>query len=392
MGDDPRPMLRPPHLPEPDIEALAASRRLVERIEAEIAEHGGWIPFSRYMELALYTPGLGYYTGGAAKFGQAGDFVTAPSLGPLFAQTLARQVAELARSSAPHVLEFGAGGGELAGALLAELARLGCALEQYSILEPSADLQERQRATIARLAPEHIGRVAWIDRLPARFRGVMLANEVVDAMPVHAVAWRKQGLAERGVTAQSGKLDWSDRPASGELLAAAGALPVQPPYESEVALAARGWIRSLADSMDLGALLVIDYGFPSREYYHPQRSGGTLMCHYRHFAHADPFLYPGLQDVTAHVDFSALALEARNSGLDVLGYANQSTFLVNCGVTDVLGRTDPGDVRLYAPLAATAQKLLSPAEMGELFKVLCVGRGVPQALLGFARGDRSHTL
>jgi SAM-dependent MidA family methyltransferase len=386
-------MLRPaPQLPLPEPDALAASGSLVGKIADAIEAAGGWISFADYMQHALYTAGLGYYTGGAAKFGPAGDFVTAPSLGPLFAQTLARPVAEVMRQSAPRILEFGAGGGELAGDLLAELGRLGCPVERYSILEPGAELAERQRATIARLAPDAVGKVEWLDRLPGRFRGAMLANEVVDAMPVHAIAWREAGIFERGVACESGRLAWAERPATGAVLAAAEAIAVPSPYESEISLAAGAWMRSVAGSLDQGALLVFDYGFPAREFYHPQRSGGTLMCHYRHRAHADPFLYPGLQDITAHVDFSTLATAGTAAGLALLGYATQSAFLVEAGILDVLGRADPSDVRRYAPLAAMAQKLLSPAEMGELFKGLCLGRGVAPGLPGFARGGRSHTL
>lgn len=386
-------MPRPsPQLPTPDPAALDASRALAGRIEAAIGEAGGWISFADYMQLALYTPGLGYYSGGAEKFGAAGDFVTAPTLGPLFAQTLARQVAELLPQAGPHLLEFGAGGGELAGELLAELARLGCRVDSYSILEPGAGLAARQRATIARLAPGEAGKVRWLDRLPAAFRGVMLANEVADAMPVHAVAWRDDGVLERGVAVADGALAWAERPATGEVLSAAREIAVPVPYSSELALAARGWVRSVAECLAHGVLLLIDYGFPAREFFHPQRSGGTLMCHYRHYAHDDPFLYPGLQDITAHVDFSALSAAGTAAGLDLLGYATQSGFLVNCGITDVLARSDPADVRRYAPMAAAAQKLLSPAEMGELFKVLCFGRGIAPGLAGFARGERSHTL
>lgn len=398
MGDDAGPMSRA-ELPVPEPDALEASGRLLARIESEIGSGGGWISFADYMQLALYAPGLGYYTGGAAQFGPAGDFVTAPSLGPLFAQTLARQVAELAGRSAPRILEFGAGGGELAGDLLAELARLGCAVDTYSILEPGAGLAERQRATIARLAPAESGRVQWLDRLPEKFEGVMIANEVVDAMPVHAIAWRDEGIFERGVAMQDGRLAWVERPATGEVLAAAHELGVAPPYLSELALAARGWMHSVAGTLQKGALIVLDYGFPAHEFYHPQRLTGTLMAHYRHRAHADPFLYPGLQDLTTHVDFSALAKSAASAGLELLGYASQSNFLVNCGITEVLDRTDPADVKRYAPLASAAQKLLSPAEMGELFKVLCIGRNLARdpdraagRLLGFARGERSHTL
>jgi SAM-dependent MidA family methyltransferase len=224
----------------------------------------------------------------------------------------------------------------------------------------------------------------------------MLANEVVDAMPVHALAWRRDGVLERGVCANEGQLAWSDRAAEGPVLAAAKALDIDIPpsgrYESELALFARAWMRSLGRFLARGAILVIDYGFPQREYFHPQRSMGTLACHYRHRAHGDPFYLPGLQDITAHVDFSALASAATDAGLEVLGYAGQAQFLVNCGITDLLAEENPEDSRRYLPAAAAAQKLLSPSEMGELFKVLAVGRGVEQPLLGFARGDRSHAL
>ena len=363
-------------LPEPEAGALAASALLIERIRAELKAGGGWIAFSRYMELALHAPGLGYYAGGAAKLGAPGDFATAPEMGTLFARTLARQVGSLLQPG-EAILEFGAGSGALAEALIGELSP-----ENYLILETSAELRARQEARLGQ-------RARWIERLPERFRGVMLANEVADAMPVHALAWRGNTIMERGVDE---KFAWAERPASGELLAAARRIEVPVPYESEIGLVARAWMKLLAARLERGALLVIDYGFPQREYYHPQRTAGTLMCHYRHRAHGDPFFHPGLQDITAHVDFTALAQAAREGGLEVLGYANQAQFLVNCGITDVLAREDAEDAARYAPRAAEAQKLLSPAEMGELFKVLAVGRGVQRPLLGFAQGDRSHTL
>ncbi|MDH3318548.1 MAG: SAM-dependent methyltransferase [Betaproteobacteria bacterium] len=366
-------------LPEPEPEARAASARLAERVRAELAADGNWIGFARYMEMALHEPGLGYYAGGAAKLGAPGDFVTAPEMGTLFARTLARQIAELLQPG-DAILEFGAGSGALAAALIAELAP-----ERYLILETSAELAARQRARLG-------SRAQWIERLPERFRGVMLANEVADAMPVHALAWRREGVMERGVSWIDGALAWAERPAAGELREAAHRLRVPVPYESEIALVARAWMQLLAQRLERGALLVIDYGFPEREFYHPQRTMGTLMCHYRHRAHGDVFFHPGLQDITAHVDFTALARAARDGGLEVLGYCNQARFLVDCGITELLGDEDAGDVARYAPLAAEAQKLLSPAEMGELFKVLAVGRGVRQPLLGFANGDRSHTL
>ena len=348
------------------------SGALQARIEDAIRAGGGWIAFERYMQMALHEPGLGYYASAAQKFGAGGDFVTAPELGELFGRTLARQLAEV---EGP-ILELGAGSGALAALLLSRLQR------PYCILETSAELRARQKEKLG-------SAVVFLERLPERFRGVVIANEVVDAMPVHAVAWRAQGIMERGVGAA---LRWAERPASGELLRAAQEIDVPVPYESEINLLARGWMRSLAGMLEHGLVLVVDYGFPRHEYYHPQRSAGTLMCHRRHRAHDDPFREPGAEDLTAHVDFSALAGSAVAGGLDLLGYTSQAQFLVNCGITEVLGEANVDNALHYAPLAAQAHKLLSPAEMGELFKVLALGRGLARPLLGFSRGDRSHTL
>ena len=375
--------MRPVELPLPDPQALAASRALLGRIAAELGASGNWISFARYMELALHEPGLGYYAAGARKLGAGGDFVTAPELSPLFARTLARQIGELLEPG-DAVLEFGAGSGLLAEVLLSELEGV-----KYEILETSPELRERQQQRLG-------NRVQWLDRLPQKFRGVMLANEVADAMPVHALAWTRDGIRERGVCANEGQLAWSDRAAQGAVLAAAREIDVAIPpsgrYESELALFARAWMRSLGRFLERGAILVIDYGFPGREFFHPQRSMGTLACHYRHHVHGDPFFVPGLQDITAHVDFSALGRAAAEAGLKVLGYASQAQFLVNCGITDLLAEENPADAKRYLPAAAAAQKLLSPAEMGELFKVLAVGRGIDAPLLGFSSGDRSHAL
>jgi SAM-dependent MidA family methyltransferase len=348
---------------------------VLSRLRDEIQRAGGWISFARYMELVLYEPGLGYYAGGARKFGAAGDFVTAPELGSLFGRTLGRQLAALSPAA---VLELGAGSGALAESLLAQQEL------DYAILETSAELRERQQARLG-------NRVQWLERLPERFSGVVIANEVVDALPAHAVAWRPAGIMERGVAFSDG-LRWDERPAQGELLESAGALDVPAPYESEIGLIARAWMRTLAERLAQGVILVIDYGFPRHEYYHPQRAGGTLMCHYRHQAHADPFAHPGEQDISVHVDFSALAEAAAAGGLEVLGYSTQAQFLVNCGITEVLGAANLENALHYAPLAAQAQKLLSAAEMGELFKVLAVGKGLDEPLLGFARGDRTGSL
>lgn len=349
---------------------------MLSRLREEIDRCGGWISFARYMEIVLHEPGLGYYAGTAQKLGPQGDFVTAPELGSLFGRTLARQIADLGSSEA---LELGAGSGALADALL---AHLDC---RYSILETSANFKARQQARLG-------SRARWLERLPGRINGVVLANEVVDAMPAHAVAWRPEGILERGVSLAGDRLAWSERPASGELLEAAKTIEVPVPYESEIGLVARAWMRELASRLDQGVILILDYGFPRHEYYHPQRSMGTLMCHYRHTAHSDPFAHPGEEDVTAHVDFTALAEAAADAGLEVLGYATQAQFLVNCGITDVLAEANIDNALHYAPLAAEAQKLLSPSEMGELFKVLAVGRGAARPLLGFSQGDRTATL
>jgi len=342
-----------------------------DRIVREIAAAGGWISFARYMQLALHEPGVGYYASGARKFGARGDFVTAPEMGSLFGRTLARELRGFER-----ILEFGAGNGALAEVLTHELE---C---EYLVLETSAELRGRQR--------ERLGnRVRHLERLPERFRGAVIANEVMDAMPVHVVHWTDRGIMERGVNA---KLAWADRPASGELLAAAERITVPAPYASEIGLAARAWMRTLAQSLERGAIFVIDYGFPRHEYYHAQRASGTLMCHYQHRAHADPFARPGEEDITAHVDFSALADAAAEAGARVLGYTTQAQFLVNCGITDVLGQANVENALHYAPLAAEAQRLLSPAEMGELFKVLAVGSAELAPLIGFTHGDRSASL
>jgi SAM-dependent MidA family methyltransferase len=350
-----------------------------ERIVREILDHGGWISFARYMELALHARG-GYYASGAGEPGAAGDFVTAPELGRLFGRTLARQLAPLvAQGPGLPILELGAGSGALAETLLGELD------VDYWILETSAALRSRQEARLGK-------KVKHLDRLPERWRGIVLANEVADAMPVHLVAWRADGVKERGVAFQNQEFHWQERPATGGLQEEASKIRVPPPYESEIGLAARAWMRALCEHLEHGLILVIDYGFPRGEYYHPQRAAGTLMCHHRHTAHADPFARPGDEDITAHVDFSALAAAARGAGAEVLGFATQAQFLVNCGITEVLGQANVENALVYAPIAAQAQKLLSPAEMGELFKVLAVGKGIATPLLGFSRGDRRHAL
>jgi SAM-dependent MidA family methyltransferase len=383
-------------LPVPDSDAFAHSENLTTLVAEAIAKEGGWISFARFMELVLYAPGLGYYSGGAHKFGAAGDFVTAPEMTPAFAQTLATQAVQVMNESQPHILEVGAGSGRLAADLLAELAQRESLPERYAILELSGELRERQRQTLAATVPALLPRVDWLDRLPARFDGLVLANELLDAMPVHLVRWLPDSIVERGVAFDEQRFIWEDRSATGALHTRAKSLATegvpQDDYLSEIGLAAAAWTASWGTILGRGALLLIDYGFPRREFYHPQRSTGTVMCHYRHHAHPDPFYLPGLQDITAHVDFTAIAEAGTEAGLDFLGYTTQAQFLFNCGLTEVLSRTPADDPRRYLPLANAAQKLISPAEMGELFKVIALGRGISAPLLGFIAGDRSATL
>jgi SAM-dependent MidA family methyltransferase len=396
-------------LPLPAPEAAEHSARLVESIRGDIAAHGGWISFARYMELALYAPGLGYYAAGAHKFGEAGDFVTAPELSPLFGRTLARQVAEVMSCSAPHILELGAGSGKLAADMLAELEQLGSLPDSYAILEVSADLRARQQTLMRERLPHLLDRVRWLDALPEKFSGAIVANEVLDALPVHLVHWRDSAITERGVASGEHGFVWQERPiGDGVLLHAAQQINVPDGYVSEICLAARGLINSLAQRLEQGAMLFIDYGFGAREFYHPQRNRGTLMCHYRHQAHDDPFFLPGLQDITAHVNFSDIAECGIDAGMELMGYTTQAYFLINCGITALLQDTPPENLREYLPISAQLQKLTSPAEMGELFKVIALGKptrhlgaepdmhgeskGMPGRLCGFSQGDQTRLL
>jgi len=356
------------------------------------------------MELALYAPGLGYYTAGARKFGASGDFITAPELSTLFGRTLARQLIEIMRASSAHILELGAGSGKLALDILSELEKQNALPESYSILEVSADLRERQQELLKARLPQLFDRVHWLDRLPEVITGAIIGNEVLDALPVHLLRWQPflatangeqcaQEISERGVVSTENNFAWQERPLQdaslGEL---AQKIQVPDDYLSEVSPAAQALISSLSERLKKGVLLFIDYGFGASEYYHPQRSSGTLMCHYRHHSHDDPFYLPGLQDITAHVDFSAVAETAIDHGAAFLGYTSQAYFLLNNGITDFLSEISPEDVRAYAPLSAQLQKLSSPAEMGELFKVIALGKGIDEALSGFIRGDMSRRL
>ncbi|MDR3393240.1 MAG: SAM-dependent methyltransferase [Sulfuriferula sp.] len=379
-------------LPVPTPAAQAISEQLTQRIAREIAE-SGWISFARYMELALYAPGLGYYSAGAAKFGAAGDFVTGPEISPLFGRSLAHQVAQVLTITGGNVLEVGAGSGRLACDLLAELARLDRLPQRYCILEVSADLRERQQQLIAGELPALAERVVWLDSLPATFTGCIVGNEVLDAMPVHVLHWHDGGVAERGVAWEHQRFVWRDRALpDGHLRELAQAIPAGDDYISEIGLAAQGFIGSLAQCLSVGVVILIDYGFGESEYYHPQRDQGTIMCHYRQHAHDDPFYLPGLQDITAHVDFTAVTVAAIDAGLNLAGYTSQAQFLINCGITDLLAQTPADDAAAYIPQVTAAQKLMSPAEMGELFKVLALSRGLDMPLLGFTQGDQRRRL
>lgn len=382
----------PPQLPPPSAEELRHSQRLIQRIHEEIAAAGGWISFARYMELALYAPGLGYYSAGARKFGAAGDFVTAPEISPLFGAVLARQVAAGLHDSDGDLLEIGGGSGKLAVDLLQALDQLNALPHHYYLLDISADLRQRQQTVIDTLDPRLAAKVRWLDALPPQFTGVVIGNEVLDAMPVHLVRWRPEGIFERGVAANGDAFRWQERPAAdGPLKTAAARLAPGAGYLSEISLAAPSFAASLGRLLKRGLILLIDYGFGGAEYYHPQRRHGTLMCHYRHHSHDDPFYLPGLQDMTAHVDFSAIAAAALANGLQLLGYTTQANFLVNCGLTDLLGGVSPENTA-YPSLASQAHRLLSPAEMGELFKAIAFGKGIHPPLLGFAAGDKSRLL
>ncbi|MDD3352681.1 SAM-dependent methyltransferase [Zoogloea sp.] len=383
-------------LPQPSPEALDQSARLVARLRSLIEAENGWISFATYMAEALYAPGLGYYSGGARKFGAGGDFITAPELTPLFGQALASQMQQIMGLSAPHILEAGAGTGLLAADLLLELEHRDCLPETYSILEVSAELKERQFDTLAEKAPHLAHRVRWLDGMPEHFSGALVANEVLDVLPVHLMAWRPEGLFERGVTLGEEGFVWADQPASGRVAEAAMALGIPFPsageYVSELNLAGRAWIAEWAARIDRGAMLLVDYGYPRAEYYLGSRSTGTLMCYFRHHAHGDPFLWPGLNDITAFVDFTAAAEAGFEAGLDVLGYTNQASLLLNCGVLECLARRAPEDGVDYIRASKAVQRLTGPHEMGELFKVIALGKGISQPLVGFLRGDRLHTL
>jgi SAM-dependent MidA family methyltransferase len=392
----------PPHdvvpagwpLPEP--EDIARHRTLVARIRDEISAGGGAIPFTRFMELALYAPALGYYSAPKPKFGEDGDFVTAPELTPLFGRCVANQVAQVLQAiDGGDVLEAGAGTGALAADVLRALETVNALPTRYLILEVSAALRALQHDTLQRRAPHLLSRVHWLDTLPEPgFRGVVLGNELLDAMPVARFCVNDESVAEQHVTYEAkgdgAHFTWATRPAGAALAARAAALDLPSGYCSEMASHADAWVRSLAVRLAQGAILLLDYGFPRAEFYHPQRAQGTLMCHYRHRTHADPLILAGLQDITAHVDFTAIAEAAHAAGLDVLGYTSQAAFLIGCGLTELA--MEPMETRAHLERSQAINKLTGPHEMGELFKVIAFGRGLHGPLRGFVIQDRRSRL
>jgi SAM-dependent MidA family methyltransferase len=357
---------------------------LTDRIHAEIAAAGGWLPFDRFMSMALYEPGLGYYAGGRRKFGrmpaEGSDFVTAPEMSPLFGRALARQLAQAMRmSGCRDVIEFGAGSGALAAQLMAELDALDAGLARYRIVELSAELRERQRERLAHWE----GRVDWLDSLPDAIEAVVIGNEVLDAMPVQLIAFDGQAWRERGVVSAGEGFAFEDRDSGLRPPLEAGFVPGT---VTEIHPQGEAFIATLAGRLRRGAAFFIDYGFPESEYYHPQRTGGTLMCHQGHLADADPLAAVGDKDITAHVNFTGVALAGQDAGLVVLGYTSQANFLLNCGIAELLGDASLAE-------RAMAHRLLAEHEMGELFKVIgfAPADGAFDAL-GFERGDRSHKL
>lgn len=385
-------------LPTPSAEAKLHSQQLAFLIQKNIQEAGGWISFAEFMQSALYATGLGYYSAGSQKFGDikngGGDFVTAPQISPLFAQTISNQIAQVLRLTHGSVLELGAGTGKLAADSLLKLAELDALPKRYFILEVSDHLRQVQLETMRdKLPQEMIERVEWLNVLPTSFDGVIIGNEVLDAIPVNIIHQKSDGIYERGVALNGEAFAWQDKLLQDiSLLKTATALDLPEGYVTEICPAANGLIASLASILQTGTILMIDYGFSAREYYHPQRNQGTLMCHYQHYAHIDPLINIGLQDITAHVNFSQIAMLCEPHGIRFSGYTSQAQFLMNCGILEIMSQTSPHDIARYAPLAAAAQKLLSPAEMGDLFKVIAFSKNIDEPLIGFVSGDKSYSL
>lgn len=386
-------------LPALTPDEIAHSERVVGRIRDAIDAGGGWISFERFMEMALYEPGLGYYSAGSTKLGRDGDFVTAPEISSLFSRCLAAQCIEvLERLGDADVLELGAGSGVMAADVLAELAAMNRLPRRYLILEVSADLRERQQRTLAARVPELLSRVEWLDHWPTGLRGVVLANEVLDALPVQRFRIRGTQVNTLGVTWQLGRLDWSEVRAESPLESAVRAIeqangePFADGYLSEVNTLLRPWIAGLAGALAEGVALFIDYGLPQRQYYRSERREGTLLCHYRHRFHDDPLINVGVQDIGAWVDFTAVADAASDAGLRVAGFTTQAHFLIGCGIERFMADIAERPVADRVQLARQAMVLTLPGEMGERFKVLGLAANYEPALRGFSTRDLIGTL
>ena len=365
------------------------NQALISQIQARIIAAGGWISFAEFMRHALYAPYYGYYQ--TLEFGA--DFTTAPEITPLFGRSLARQIKEVLQSTGGDILELGAGSGKLALTLLQQLATDGTLPNRYYIVEPSTGLRQQQLQRLRDGLPITLfKRLKWLTRLPQQLCGVVLGNEVLDALPVHIIARTAEGFCEHGVTWNKDRFEWKIRVLDRRSHRVGDIAHLPPGYVSEICPAAKQLVRKLAKRLTRGLLLWIDYGFPVAQYYHPQRKQGTLMCHFKHQAHTDPLVNVGMQDISAHVNFSAIASTAGEQDLEVAGFCSQAQFLLNCGILQLLSKFSPDDVLQYTPQARAVQQLLSPAEMGELFYVLALSRNLPLPLLGFRDGDKAHRL
>ena len=386
-----------PEWTQPDAFASRHSVAVARHLRGKIEDAGGVLPFDQYMDMALYAPGLGYYATGTRKFGQGGDFVTAPEIGPLFGRCLAHEVGLVLETiDDACLLEFGAGSGALAQSLIEALSADGRLPSRYCILEISPDLRERQRQRLEPLAEHHGLKIEWLEQLPDEpLQGVILANEVVDAFAVtrFCVIQGRPWRAGISIDGDGFAWEWID-----DLDPDSGAAKIVQQYElvegyiSEVSPRAQAWIHALGVSLQRGLALVIDYGFPAREYYLPERSQGTLRCHYQHRAHNDPLILPGIQDVTCHVNFSALAEAGRTAGFDVLGYTSQESYLLALGLLDLATPQPEDDENVMLSRAAEVKQLILPSQMGEAFKVMALGKNIEQALAGFKLRDRSSSL
>uniref|UniRef100_Q31EL6 SAM-dependent methyltransferase n=1 Tax=Hydrogenovibrio crunogenus (strain DSM 25203 / XCL-2) TaxID=317025 RepID=Q31EL6_HYDCU len=388
-------------LPSPSEEAQQKSLSLQQKIRQMLKRHG-MMPFPRFMEMALYTPGLGYYASGLPKIGQQGDFITAPEVSPIFSRCLARQAAQVLETlETPNVIEFGAGKGTMAKDILLELDALEQPIEQYYIVELSADLRARQQETLQALPETLFNKVVWLDQLPKDpLQAVVLANEVLDAMPVERLRLEEEQSLRGYVIFNEDKqrFGWDYHPitdatlqkASNAILNLIGT-PSARGYETEINLNIHPWLQSIADFLSQGAVLLIDYGYNRKEYYQPSRHMGTLRCHYQHRAHGDPFFFPGLQDITAHVDFTSVAESGFDTGFKVAGYTTQAHFLMGSGLLEMSG--DPtADITESLKIAQQIKTLTLPDEMGESFKVIALTKDVDLSLIGFKLRDLRHQL